>query len=163
MIRKANKSDCINLAALSLEVWLRTYCVDGIRSENSNFAISAFTEESFQTILTDSSRRVLLFTEDMYLRGYVLVNLESHYQSEERGFEIERLYVHEAFQSQGIGQELLQEVKARYGRRFWLYTWERNHSLQFYKSFGFKDIGQYGFKIGNNIIKNRVLTYNDSE
>lgn len=163
MIRKANRSDCINLAALSLEVWLRTYCVDGIRTENSQFALSAFTEDSFEKILADSSRRVLVFAEDIYLRGYVLINLESHYQNEENGFEIERLYVQEAFQTQGIGRKLLQEVKERYGNSFWLYTWVRNKSIQFYKLFGFKDIGQYDFKIGNDIIENRVLTYNESK
>jgi diamine N-acetyltransferase len=98
MIRKANRSDCINLAALSLEVWLRTYCVDGIRTENSQFALSAFTEDSFEKILADSSRRVLVFTENIYLRGYVLINLESHYQSEENGFEIEKMIFGDEFE-----------------------------------------------------------------
>ncbi|BHH83057.1 hypothetical protein LA52FAK_13460 [Desulforhopalus sp. 52FAK] len=31
-----------------MEVWLRTYSVDGIRSENSTFAISTFTEEALK-------------------------------------------------------------------------------------------------------------------
>ncbi len=43
--------------------------------------------------------------------------------------------------------------------RFWLYTWVRNKSLGFYKKFGFKDIGQYTIKLGNDIIENRVLAY----
>jgi len=163
MIRKANISDCINLAALSLEVWLRTYCVDGIRSENSTFAISTFTEESFKKILADSNRRILVFTDGIYLRGYVLINLESHYQSEDNGFEVEKLYVQEAFQGKGVGQTLLQEIKRRYGSSFWLYTWVRNKSIQFYEKFGFRNIGQYEFKLGNDTIKNLVLTYNGSE
>jgi ribosomal protein S18 acetylase RimI-like enzyme len=161
MIRKANRSDCINLAALSLEVWLRTYCVDGIRSENSKFAIAAFTEDAFAKILADSSRQLVVYTEGMYLRGHVLINLESHCQGEEHGFEIEKLYVHEVFQRQGVGQKLLQEVIARYGSSFWLYTWERNSSLEFYKLFGCKDIGQYDFELGGDIIKNRILTYSE--
>lgn len=160
MIRRADQSDCINLAALSLEVWLRTHCVDGIRTENSRFAMSTFTEESFQKILNDSNRRLFVFTEGVYLRGYILLNLVSHYKQEENGFEIEKLYVHEAFQGQGIGTRLLQDVKARYGDRFWLYTWVRNKSIKFYKSFGFSDIGRYDFKLGNDTIENRVLSYN---
>lgn len=163
MIRKANRSDCINLAALSLEVWLRTYCVDGIRSENSKFALSVFTEDFFGNILDDSSRRVLLFTEDMYLRGYILVNLESHYHGKENGFEIEKLYVQEAFQNKSIGRKLLEEVKERYGKSFWLYTWVRNKSIEFYKLYGFEDIGQYDLKLGDDIIENRVLSYNESK
>jgi ribosomal protein S18 acetylase RimI-like enzyme len=97
------------------------------------------------------------------VKPYVLVNLESHYQSVENGFEIEKLYVQEAFQNQGIGRKLLEEVKERYGNNFWLYTWVRNKSLKFYKLFGFEDLGQYDFKLGNDTIRNRVLTYNNSE
>lgn len=143
-----------------MEVWLRTHCVDGIRTENSRFAISTFTEESFQKILSDSNRRLFVFTEGVYLRGYILLNLVSHYKQDESGFEIEKLYVQEAFQGQGIGTRLLQEVKARYGESFWLYTWVRNKSINFYKSFGFRDIGRYDFKLGNDTIENRVLSYN---
>jgi diamine N-acetyltransferase len=163
MIRNANISDCINLAALSLEVWLRTYCVDGIRSENSKFAISTFTEESFKKVLSDSNRRILVFTEGIYLRGYVLINLESYYQSEDTGFEVEKLYVQEAFQGKGVGQKLLQEIKGRYGNSFWLYTWVRNKSIQFYKNFGFREIDRYQFNLGHDTIDNFVMAYIGSE
>lgn len=159
MIRKANKSDCINLAALSLEIWFQTYCIDGIRTENSIFAISTFTENYFKKMLSDPKYKLLIFTEGIYLRGYVLINLESQFESEENGFEIEKLYVQGPFQNQGIGQKLLSEIISRYGSRFWLYTWVRNKSIGFYKKFGFKDIGRYKFKIGKDTIENRVLAY----
>lgn len=161
MIREASQSDCINLAALSLEVWLRTYCVDGIRTENSQFALSTFTEEFFLEKLIDPDRRILVFTEGIYLRGYILVNLKSHHQSVRKGFEIEKLYVQEAFQNLGIGRKLLEAIKDKYGRIFWLYTWVRNKSIRFYELFGFEDVGQYDFKIGNDTIENRVLVYRD--
>lgn len=159
MIRKANKSDCINLAALSLEVWLQTYSVDGIRTENSKFALSAFTETYFKKILFESKYRLLVCTEGVYLRGYVLVNLNSHFESEENGFEIEKLYVQGPFQGRGIGKKLLSAIKTRYGNKFWLYTWVRNKSMKFYKKNGFQDIGQYKFKLGNDTIENRVLAH----
>lgn len=37
MIRDATKEDCINLTALSLQVWLDTYAVDGIDRNISGF------------------------------------------------------------------------------------------------------------------------------
>ena len=159
MIREANESDCINLAALSLEVWLQTYSIDGIRTENSKYALSTFTEEHFKKFLTDSKYKLLVFTQGIYLRGYALINLESRFKNEENGFEIEKLYVQGAFQGQGIGRNLLSEIITRYGNRFWLYTWVRNKSIEFYKKFGFKDIGQYDFKFGNDMIENRVFAY----
>ena len=159
MIRDANKSDCINLAALSLEVWLQTYSIDGIRTENSEYALSTFTEEYFEKLLHEPKYKLLVFVEGIYLRGYTLVNFDSQFKDAENGFEIEKLYVQGPFQGQGIGQSLLSEIKIRYGSRFWLYTWNRNKSINFYKKFGFRDIGQYNFKFGNDTIENRVLAY----
>ncbi|WP_022667398.1 GNAT family N-acetyltransferase [Desulfospira joergensenii] len=159
MIRKANESDCMNIAALSLAVWFQTYCMDGIRTENSEFAISSFTEDYFKKILLDPRYGLLVFVEGIYLRGYVLVNLESRFQSEKTGFEIERLYVQGPFQGRGIGKKLLSEIISRHGNRCWLYTWVKNRSIAFYEKFGFIDIGQYDFKIGKETIKNRVLAY----
>ena len=42
MIRKALQSDCLDLAALSLQVWLHTYATKGIRSQISQYALSHF-------------------------------------------------------------------------------------------------------------------------
>jgi hypothetical protein len=76
MIREAIESDCINLAALSLEVWLQTYSVDGIRTENSKYALFTFTEEHFKKLIIDPKYKLLVFIEGIYLRGYALINLE---------------------------------------------------------------------------------------
>ena len=159
MIREATPSDCANLAALSLSVWFDTYSFEGIRTENSDFALSLFNQDYFLSVLTKKEYKLLVWIDDIYLRGYVLVNLESWYKESDYGFEIEKLYVHTPFQGRGIGRDLLCEVKARYGSRFWLYTWVKNKSIGFYKKFGFKDVGQYDFTLGNDVIENRVLAY----
>ena len=64
VIREATKLDCIKLTALSLEVWLQTYCIDGITSENSKYALSMFTEEYFESLLKDKKYRVLVYVEN---------------------------------------------------------------------------------------------------
>ncbi len=159
MIREAIASDCINLAALSLEVWLQTYSGDGIRTETSKYALSTFTEEHFKKVVIEPQRKLLVFTEDIYLRGYALINLDSRFKGEDHGFEIEKLYVQGSCQGQGIGKKLLSEAITRYGNRFWLYTWVHNESIKFYKNLGCKDIGQYDFKFGNDTIENLVFVY----
>lgn len=153
MIREATESDCINLAALSLNVWLTTYSVDGIRTENSEYALSVFTEPHFKKLLEDSKYRLLVFVDGFYLRGYALINLESRFESDENGFEIEKLYVHGPFQGRGIGRRLLEEIQEHYGDRFWLYTWMRNKSLTFYEQYGFADIGQYQFTFAMTLLR----------
>ncbi|WDP91487.1 MAG: GNAT family N-acetyltransferase [Desulfobacter sp.] len=159
LIREAQEPDCINLAALSLEVWFTTYSFDGIRTENSEYALSMFTEDRFKSILADGGYRLLVCTQGIYLRGYVLLNLDSRSQGEAKGFEIDKLYVQKPFQGRGIGKALLLEVKARYGERFWLTSWVYNRSIGFYKRFGFRDIGRHNFKLGEDTIENRVLAY----
>jgi ribosomal protein S18 acetylase RimI-like enzyme len=105
VIREATKLDCINLTALSLEVWLQTYCIDGITADNSKYALSMFTEEYFESLLKDQKYRVLVYVEDTYLRGYALINLDSQYKDRDVGFEIEKLYVHSAYQGENIGKK----------------------------------------------------------
>ncbi len=83
MIREAKEPDCINLAALSLEVWLQTYSIGGIRTENSKYALSTFTEEHFKELLRDNKYKLLVSVDGIYLRGYALVNLKSQFESEE--------------------------------------------------------------------------------
>lgn len=68
MIREANEKDCINLAGLSLDVWFNTYALDGINTTYSKYAISTFTEQNFIKIIHDSKYRLLVNTEDIYLR-----------------------------------------------------------------------------------------------
>lgn len=162
MIREACDSDCINLAALSLGVWLQTYSADGICMENSRFALSTFNEEYFMQRLRDSRYRCLVFEEGMYIRGYALINLESRFQRGVSGFEIEKLYVHSPFQGRGIGRKLLAEIKERLGDRFWLYTWVRNKSVGFYEKCGFEHIGTHRFAFGDHTIENHVLGYDGS-
>lgn len=162
MIREAIVEDCINLAALSIEVWLHTYAIDGISTENSRYAVSTFTEEHFKKLLLDKNYKLLVYMEGIYLRGYTLVNLKSFYKSEENGFEIDKLYVQVHFHGKGIGRRLISEVKNQIGDQFWLHTWVRNKSIGFYKKLGFVDIGRYDFEFETGIIENRVLAFSST-
>ncbi|NQY19716.1 MAG: GNAT family N-acetyltransferase [Campylobacteraceae bacterium] len=159
MIRKAVKEDCINLAVLSLEVWLDTYAIEGIRTEYSSYVITNFTEVSFLNILNNSNNRLLVCESNKVLKAFVLINFDSHFECDDNGFEIEKLYVDKRFKAQGIGRKLLAEVESRYGPKFWLYTWVENKSNNFYKHLGFKNIGKINFDFNNQIIENNVYAY----
>ena len=159
MIRKAVKEDCINLAVLSLSVWLDTYAIEGIRTEYSRYVLSNFTEVSFLNILNNPNNRLLICESNKVLQAFVLINFDSHFEDADNGFEIEKLYVDKRFKAQGIGRKLLAEVESRYGPKFWLYTWVENKSNNFYKHLGFKNIGKINFDFNNQIIENNVYSY----
>ncbi|MCM3691383.1 GNAT family N-acetyltransferase [Neobacillus niacini] len=57
--------------------------------------------------------------------------------------EISQLYIHIDYQGMGIGQTLLDKVKAKSNGRLTLYTFEVNENAQrFYEKNGFKIIGR---------------------
>ncbi len=75
MIRYAKKEDCINIAALSFQVWLETYAVEGIRTEYSKYVFSNFTEEYFLELLEKSNYHLLISDNDGILKGFALINI----------------------------------------------------------------------------------------
>ena len=160
VIRYAQKEDCINLAVLSLQVWLETYAVEGIRTEYSKYVIETFTETYFLSLLNKPNYQLLVSETEGTLQGFILINLDSHFESEMNGFEIEKLYVHRNFKGQGLGRQFISEVRQRFGKNFWLYTWVENESNEFYKHLGFKYVGQLNFEFFNTLIKNNVYTFN---
>lgn len=160
VIREAQKEDCINLAVLSLQVWLETYAIEGIRTEYSKYVISTFTEPYFLDLIKNPSYRLLVSETEEILQGFVLINLESHFEGEINGFEVEKLYIHEKFKGKGLGRQLLSEIEQRFGNRFWLYTWVENESNNFYKHLGFKNVGRLNFEFSNSLIENNVYAFN---
>ncbi|WP_411746762.1 N-acetyltransferase family protein [Reinekea sp.] len=160
MIRYAQTEDCINLAVLSIQVWLETYAVEGIRTEYSKYVIETFTETYFLSLLEKPNYRLLVSEKEGILKGFILINLDSQFESEINGFEIEKLYVHRNFKGQGLGRQFLSEVGQRFGNSFWLYTWVENESNKFYKHLGFKYAGQLSFEFSNTLVNNNVYTFN---
>ncbi|KAF7764981.1 hypothetical protein PCIT_b1099 [Pseudoalteromonas citrea] len=155
-IRVATPEDCINLAALSVLVWFDTYALEGVRSEYSKYALSTFTEAYFLDLLARSNYQCLVCEKDSTLQGFVLVNLESHYENEANGYEVEKLYIHRLHKGQGIGKALLNDVAHRFGDVFWLYTWEESDANSFYTHIGLTLAGRYQFTFSQSEIVNNV-------
>ncbi|SJL83781.1 GNAT family N-acetyltransferase [Vibrio palustris] len=159
MIRLAKQQDCINLAALSIKVWLDNYAVAGIRREFSEYVFETFTEAQFIDYLNDPHCRILVCEEHGALQGYALLNLHSHYESVVNGYEVQRLYIDSRFKQQGIGKALLSELKQQFGQPFWLYTWVENAANGFYQHLGFERIGRIDIEISEHTIENIVYRF----
>lgn len=160
MIRKARPSDCMNLATLSLQVWLSTYATQGIRDKISRYALATFTEQSFDELLSKPQCETLVYIKDEHLVGFITVDLSSTFGGDNNGYEITTLYISDHFQGQGIGRKLLNEIKARYGSSFWLSTWIKNEgAINFYRHLGFTVIGDLNFDLDGELHENYVLAY----
>lgn len=161
MIRKAIQSDCSNLAALSLQVWLHTYATNGIRQQISHYALSTFTEKHFIELLEQTSIDIRIYEEAGRLMGLVVVDLDSTFNGKaETGYEVVHLYVSQHAQGRGIGSQLLKEIECLHGLPIWLTTWVKNNgAIEFYKKLGFHIIGELNFNLEGELHRNHVFSY----
>ncbi|WP_295891765.1 N-acetyltransferase [uncultured Vibrio sp.] len=156
MIREATKEDCLQLAALSIKVWLDTYAKEGIKADYAHYVLSTFTQSYFFELLNTPQHRLLVSEENHVLQGYALINFESFYETPHRGYEIEKLYIDSTFKGRGLGRRLLNEIGRRFGEQYWLYTWVENESNGFYEHLGFSKVGLLSFEFSGVRIDNNV-------
>lgn len=158
MIREADKDDCLNLAALSIQVWLHAYAKNGLRDVISSFVLDTFTVQHFMEIINNPKLTLLVYIKNEHLVGYVIANPHSIFENTNNGFEIDTLYVQEHFQGMGIGKKLLNRIRIQFGEACWVSTWSQNGpAIRFYKHLGFSDIGAIDFHLGDEAHENRVL------
>ncbi len=79
MIRNAKSEDAINLATLSIQVWLDSYATDGIRKEISQHVLTSFTESYFSELIVCQDYGILVYEEKEYLVGYILAHFNSQW------------------------------------------------------------------------------------
>lgn len=155
-IRSATYADAQSLAALSIQVWLDTYAVEGLRQEYAEYALSTFTETYFVSLLQKEEISIFIATHQGAIQGYIQANRHSRYHQQDLGFEVERLYVLGRFQGLGIGRRLLSQMVDKLGERYWLYTWVKNESNRFYEKLGLALIGKHRFQFHQWEIENNV-------
>jgi len=161
LIRPAVADDCRNLAALSIEVWLHTYALNGVRDDAARYVLDTFTADYFAQRIASPRYRLYVHAVDGYLQGYVCLDLETRCPvAGQAGVEVEKLYVQAHFKGQGIGSALLRAAMQDVGSKLWLSTWVHNApAIGYYLAFGFNDIGQTWFELDGQQHENRVLAY----
>lgn len=138
------------------------------KEDMDTYVHKAFSLEKVRTELSNEHSSFYVVYADDVLAGYLKVNEEPAQTDvfDEESLEIERIYVTKAFQGKGIGSYLMDEairIASERGKRYvWLGVWEKNEqALQFYKKYGFVEIGTHKFVFGNEeqldyIMKKRI-------
>lgn len=92
------------------------------------------------------------------MAGYLKLNQGSAQteQELENAFEIQRIYLLQAFQGRGLGKVLfefaLEKAEQSSCDWVWLGVWEHNYKAQkFYSKYGFEKFGQHEFAVGDKI------------
>ena len=118
---------------------------------------TAFSVEQIRSELQDENSLFLVAELDGELAGYAKLIFESTEPDiiAEWPVELSRLYSHQKFLGQGVGQALMDACFARAresGRDvIWLGVWEYNPRAQrFYEKNGFRFVGKHTFLLGSD-------------
>lgn len=166
VIRRALPSDAPNLVVLKQQVWVATYATEGIRLEFSEYLLNEFTLSNELDSLNDSGKITLLAESHNHLIACAVIVLQTKMPITPYELipEISVLYVLERFTGLGIGKLLMSHttniLKEHGFVKLFLTVYHENmRALNFYRIYGFEEVGITHFEMGGNRYENKVLVY----
>ncbi|WP_417708575.1 GNAT family N-acetyltransferase [Roseibium aggregatum] len=163
-LRHATRADLDALAALSIEVWLDTYALDGIPDSHARHVLRTYSPKAFAGVLHDPDKRLIVCRTDAGLLGYLQLDLKAKPVQPGSGtVEIETLYVRRHHQGLGVGRKLLEaacHLIRQAGRpKFFLTVYEGNErAIGFYKAQGLIEEGRWTFDFEGGSAPNLIMT-----
>ncbi|MED1201839.1 GNAT family N-acetyltransferase [Heyndrickxia acidicola] len=164
-IKKCILEDLQLLHEISYETFNDTF-----KHQNSPENMEVYLEKAFS--LTQLEKELSNTYSDFFfiyfnteIAGYLKVNTNEA-QSEKMGnesLEIERIYIRNRYQKQGLGKYLfnkaLEIAKERKKMKIWLGVWEKNeNAIAFYHKMGFVQTGAHSFYMGDEKQTDYIMT-----
>ncbi|MCP3741728.1 GNAT family N-acetyltransferase [Rossellomorea sp. BNER] len=155
-IIKCTLEDSRKLQEISYETFNETFKHQNTPENMNAYSERAFNIKQLEKELSNISSQFFFVYFNNEVAGYLKVNTNDA-QSEEMGdesLEIERIYIKNKFQKQGLGKYLLNKAMEiameRNKKKIWLGVWERNeNAIAFYKKMGFVQTGAHSFYMGD--------------
>jgi len=167
-IRAGRLSDADRLAVLATQVWLHTYCTNGVNTEIAQYVLSELTVGRFASRLAEPQSHILIAEFQEWLVGFAAVRFGASCPSSARSaVELQTLYVQEHFIGQGIGTSLLEAAEAKAREQavtpLWLSVNAQNaRAIAFYARHGYNRVGTTYFVLGECRHENQVLIGGDA-
>ena len=159
LIRQAVPEDAELLTDLAFKTFWDAFAAHPKNAPHdlADYMRKAFSFEQIERELNDPKSSFQLAEIEGELAGYsklIFDNIEPGITAE-RPVELNRLYSHQSFLGQGVGQMLINkcfETAAEKGSDvMWLGVWEYNPRAQrFYEKNGFRVVGQHLFLLGTD-------------
>jgi diamine N-acetyltransferase len=164
-IKKCILEDLQLLQEISYETFNDTF-----KHQNSPENMEVYLERAFN--LTQLEKELCNISSEFFfiyfnteVAGYLKVNTNDA-QSEKMGnesLEIERIYIRNKYQKQGLGKYLfnkaLEIAKERNKKKIWLGVWEKNeNAIAFYHKIGFVQTGAHSFYMGDEEQTDFIMT-----
>ena len=156
-IEEVSLTDINDLQQISRQTFLETFGSQNNAKNMSEFLDEAYKIEKLEKEINNPNSTFFFLKVKNQIAGYLKVN-EKDAQTEKivpNALEIERIYLKQSFQHQGLGLVLIklaEEIaKKKNKNNMWLGVWEKNYQAQaFYKKDGFVRISQHTFVVGED-------------
>lgn len=164
IIREAHPRDASRLSVLAESTFRDTFASVNT-SENMELHCQLSYSEALQAAeIANPTMRTILGEADGQLIGFAQLGWGSAPKcvSALAPGKIHRLYVSSEWHGKGVAQDLMkacvEELKRRGSDAVWLGVWERNaRAITFYRKFGFVDVGDIVFPLGNDPQRDIVM------
>ncbi|HLQ98365.1 MAG TPA: GNAT family N-acetyltransferase [Candidatus Dormibacteraeota bacterium] len=164
-IKKCTLEDLYTLQEISYETFNETFQHQNSPENMNVYLERAFNLKQLERELSNVSSLFFFVYFNNEIAGYLKVNMNDA-QSEEMGdepLEIERIYIRNKFQKQGLGKCLLNkamEIAVEHKKnQVWLGVWEKNeNAIAFYIKKGFVQTGAHSFYMGDEEQVDFIMT-----
>lgn len=166
-LAKANAVTAAQLADLGRRTFQDTFAATNTAADMAAYLATNFGPDIQLAELQDRENTFLLAHMQSELVGYAKLHDNSGLglpegQDAADRLEIERLYVRDDWQGTGLGAALMRGILALaeqlHCSAVVLGVWEKNDKARaFYQRFGFREIGQHEFRLGQDVQTDLIL------
>lgn len=145
------------LQKISKETFLESFAEFNTEKNLKDYFEKAFSITSLMNQINNPNIRFYFVYQDQELCAYFKINIgesQTEIQAEE-GLELERIYLYQKHQNQGLGKNILHEVKIKAlmedKKYIWLGVWEHNlRAIKFYENYGFQKFDSHIYVMGDD-------------
>jgi GNAT superfamily N-acetyltransferase len=163
-IRYGTSADAKMLSELGAKTFYDTFARDNTPENMAEHLKRSFSPEIQLAELSDPDNIFLIVENESQPIGYAELILDSKEDTlaGTNPLEIRRIYATQEYLGKGVGKALMQaaiqEARQRGRDSLWLGVWEKNpRAIDFYKKWGFKEVGMHTFKVGDDPQRDYVM------
>ena len=157
VITKATINDLDQLQKIGSQTFFETFSTGNTEENMTKYLNEGFSIDKLTTELNDKNAEFYFATLNDNIIGYLKLNIGQSQTElqDDKGLEIERIYVLKDFHGKSVGQLLydkaIQIARQKNADYIWLGVWEENpRAINFYKKNGFVEFDKHIFKLGND-------------
>ncbi|HRG18224.1 MAG TPA: GNAT family N-acetyltransferase [Flavobacterium lutivivi] len=156
-IKKVTLDDIDQLQKIGRQTFYETFSTGNTEENMTKYLNEGFSIDKLTTELNDMNAEFYFATHNDNVIGYLKLNFGQSQTElqDDKGLEIERIYVLKYFHGKSVGQILydkaIEVAKLKNSDFVWLGVWEENpRAINFYKKNGFVEFDKHIFKLGND-------------